>query len=692
VAEGRQHHLTGQWDQALACYQQVLTTHADHFDAAQLAGTLCLQGGEPQAALHYLNRALAIRPEAFFVWGHRATALLHLERPSEALTDFNHAISLKPDYRDGYNNRGLCHMAMHQWQDALADFDRALSLVPHAPDTLMNQGIVLSKLNRFTQAQVAFEKALALNPNVAEAYSNLGNLHLERGMSAQAIAYFHKALTLRAHYPEAWLNLGNAHRQLEQTSEALAAYQRAVDLAPSWAPAWRALGLAFKDAYRFSDAVTALNKAIELDPEEIDAYINRGNAHMELGRFEAALADFEFARAASPAQAPLWVNCGNAYEALERLDDALACHSMALTLDPEFIEAYSNRGHVQLERLDLPAALADFEAALQRQPEFGDARWNRALAWLQSGRLADGFKEYEWRWHTERGAGRRFRRHFAQPLWLGEGDLRGKTLLVYAEQGLGDTLQFARFIPMLEALGARVIFEVQRPLVPLLSAHLLHSHATVIAKGDALPDFDWQVPIMSLASAFQVDLASVPHSIPYIEADPVRVAKVTSVLNTRASGRFKIAIAWKGNTRGLVDRRAFALERFKSIAEIPGVELISVQKNEGSEELHQTSLGFQVTTFPEPFDDVPFLDTAAVFRAVDLIITSDTSLTHLAGALGCHTFLPLRFAAEWRWLLDRSDSPWYPNHRLFRQPVLGDWESVFTHMRHHITAMMDRQG
>lgn len=692
VEQARSLHVQGQLAQALDDYRQALALNANHFEALQLAATACLQLGDAPHALEYCDRALRQRPELFFLIGHKATALQQLGRLDEAITEFDRAIRLNPDYRDGFNNRGLCFMASARWALALEDFERALSLKPNAADALMNRGIALSKLKRLPHAQESFEAVIRLYPTMPEPYNNLGNLLLENGEAAQAVELFNHALTLRQPFPEAWINLGNAYRQLGKPAEALQAYEQALRWAPALASAWRAVGLAHKDLYRFEDAVTAFTHALTLDPSDADTLSNRGNAFLELGAPTKALADFQQACSQNPTHAPLWVNCGNAYEALGQLDEAHRCHSQALQLDGDFIEAYSNRGHVELERQNLSAALADFDSALQRQADFGDARWNRALAWLQLGRLAEGFADYEWRWNTERGAGRRFKRHFSQPLWLGQEPLAGQTILVYAEQGLGDTVQFARYVPRLEAMGARVVFEVQRPLVPLMTHHLIGSKALVLAKGQDLPAFDWQVPIVSLPLAFKTQLHSIPAGVPYLSVDAQLGARWRAWLDgVDAARSFRIAIAWKGNTRGRVDRRAFELKHFKAIAQMSGVTLISVQKNEGSEELTDPHLGFTVHSPPEPFDELPFLDTAALMREVDLVITSDTSLTHVAGALGVAALLPLRFASEWRWLMERTDSPWYLHHELIRQPTLGDWDTVFEQIAQNVKRRVEAQ-
>lgn len=688
--EARQLHLTGQWAAAFAVYERVLSQHPESFDARQLLGTLCLQLGQPEAAIVHLSHAHALRPQAFFVLGNRGLAFKMLNQLSAALADLDEAIRLNPQYAEGINNRGLVHLSLGQWAESLVDFDNALAINSNALDALSNKGIVLQKLGRLEEACACFKEVVKRQPGMPEAYSNLASIQLERQLPKESLQLLEQALALKPDYIDAMVNLANTYLQLANPLKALEWAQRALQLVPGLATALRASGLSLKELERPREALACFDEVLGQLPNDVDALINRGNTRMALGLFQESLDDFITARRVSPASAPIWVDCANAYEELGDLESALNCLNEAIRLSPTFAEAYSNRGHIHHEKLDMPRAIADFNQALLLNPNLGDAHWNLGLARLHTGELREGFLGYEWRWKTERGAGRRFKREFKQPLWLGDADLSGRAILVYAEQGLGDSIQFARYLPLLNGLGATVIVEVQRALVPLFREHLLGGPYTVIAKGDALPEFDYQIAMLSLPLAFKTDLNSVPAQLPYFTVDGVRQARWRSVLGE--SG-FKIAIAWKGNTRGLIDKRSFGLQHFAALASLPTVRLISLQKNAGSEELTSLARQFNVEHLNEPFDapGEAFLDSSAVMSLADLIITSDTSLTHLAGALNRPCFLPLRYASEWRWLTTGSQSPWYPRHRLFRQPAVGDWDSVFADVYKAVSALIAGQ-
>ena len=301
-----------------------------------------------------------------------------------------------------------------------------------------------------------------------------------------------------------------------------------------------------------------------------------------------------------------------------------------------------------------------------------------------------GFNEYEWRWKSEDIEKQAEKRTFTQPLWLGKESLHNKTILLYSEQGLGDTIQFCRYAMLVAELGAKVILEVQKPLVNLLQN--LTGVSQLVEKGSALPEFDYQCPLLSLPLAFKTVIESIPNQIPYIHSGADKEDKWREHIGETG---FKIAICWQGSTQGKVDvGRSFPVSLFERLAKIDGVRLISLQKNEGIEQLKNLPIGMKVETLPDDFDGVEnaFLDSAAVMKCVDLVITSDTALTHLAGALGVKTWLPIKYVPDWRWMLDRSDSPWYLNHRLFRQATRNDWTTVFKEMETELKSLISTKA
>jgi tetratricopeptide (TPR) repeat protein len=435
-------------------------------------------------------------------------------------------------------------------------------------------------------------------------------------------------------------------------------------------------------------ALELIGKAIEINPKNAAAYSNRGNALKELKRLDEALASYDRAIAIKPDYADAYSNRGIALQELKRLDEALASYDRAIAIKPDYAEAYYNRGNALKELKRLDEALASYDRAIAIKPDYAEAYWNKSLALLLTGLFSQGWELYEWRW--KRDTFESPKRNFSQPLWLGAEDLAGKTILLHAEQGLGDTIQFCRYAKLVKALGARVILEVPKPLLCLLSG--LEGVDESIVKGKGLPVFDYHSPLMSLPLAFKAALESIPNKIPYIQSN---ISNQNKWQERIGGAGFKVAICWQGSTKGKVDvGRSFPASLFEGLAQIDGVRLISLQKNEGVEQLKSLPVGMSVETLPDDFDsgENAFLDSAAVMRCVDLVITSDTALTHLAGALGVKTWLPLKYVPDWRWMLDRSDSPWYPNHRLFRQKTSDDWISVFKEMETELKYLVSSES
>jgi hypothetical protein len=363
------------------------------------------------------------------------------------------------------------------------------------------------------------------------------------------------------------------------------------------------------------------------------------------------------------------------------LDEAVASYDKAISLKPDYAESWSNRGIVLQELKRLDEALASFDKAISLKPDYAMACWNKSFLLNLKGDYPKGWELYEWRW--ESNASKTHKRNFTQPLWLGEASLTGKTILIHAEQGLGDTIQFCRYVMMVKRLGARVIFEVQPPLMALLAD--LEGVDELMPRGQALPDFDYHCPLLSLPLAFKTDLDCIPASIPYLTADPSRVEQWGVRLSNTG---FKIGICWVAGYKGNKGR-SIPIECFYGLSRMPGVRLISLHKGDGEKDLESLPEGMVVETLGAEFDgDAAFMDTAAVMQCCDLVITNDTSVAHLSGALGVQTWVALKFVPDWRWMLDRNDSPWYPTMTLFRQRLIDEWDEVFREIESTVTTKL----
>jgi hypothetical protein len=373
---------------------------------------------------------------------------------------------------------------------------------------------------------------------------------------------------------------------------------------------------------------------------------------------------------------------GVALAEMERFDEALTAHERALAIEPHVLGARVNRGNALLKLGRLNEALDNYTAALAIEPDNADANFNAAVTRLCQGDLRQGFKQYEYRWQTK--ALRSLRPDYPQPMWNGERNLHGKTVLLLHEQGLGDALQFVRYAPLVAALGARVLLAVPSPLKLLMAS--LPGDPLVLTDGQPVPDFDLYCPLMSLPLAFGTELATVPASIPYLRPYQERLDKWRARLPD--NGRLRIGLCWAGSKGHMNDRsRSIPLQHFARLLSVPGLDFISVQKDVSDADaaiLRERG----VAQLGRDFED--FCDTAAVVAMLDLVITVDTSVAHLAGAMGNAVALLVAFSPDWRWMLNRTDSPWYPTVRLFRQTSIGDWDGALARLRQELADLSRR--
>jgi tetratricopeptide (TPR) repeat protein len=545
------------------------------------------------------------------------------------------AIAIDPNDALAHSLLGALHQQLAQWDAALSSYDRALAVQPQFAPAHLSRGDVLKRLGRREAALASYDQAIALNPGFAEAHLNRGVLLGELSQWAVALASFDRAIAIRSDYAPAHSNRGAALKALDRFEQALASYDR----------------------------------AILIDPRLASAHANRAEILLELERRADALASSDRAIALKGDFAAAHLNRGNALRALGRWDEALASYERATAIRSDYAVAHSNRGAVLGDLNRWEAALASYQRAIELEPDFAEAHFNRAVIALLLGDFDAGWAGYEWRWKNRNGKTYKERRDFAQPLWLGEDSIAGRTILLHCEQGLGDTLQFCRYAPLVAAAGAQVILEVQPPLERLLGG--LAGISRVVAKGAPLPPFDCHCPLMSLPLAFKTTPETIPASEGYLRADRAKIEAWRRRLGERSGPR--IGLVWSGNPRNADDRnRSIPLRDL--MRHLPkDVEYFCLQNEVRESDRSALASCPQVSHFA---DDLGFESTAALCELMDLVVSVDTSIAHLSGALGRDTWILLPHNGDWRWLSMREDSPWYASARLFRQTRRGDWDGV----------------
>jgi len=431
----------------------------------------------------------------------------------------------------------------------------------------------------------------------------------------------------------------------------------------------------------FQRAVQLYDQAIALNPSHAEAYYKRGNMLKNLGRLDAAIASYDQAIERRPDYAYAYCNRGVVQQSLGLTAAALSSYDQAITLDATDAMAHYNRALLMQDCSRWDAALASYNQAISIDPGYADAQHNRSLALLFQGDFENGWRSYEWRWKNAHRLSIGTPRNFTQPLWLGEESIAEKRLLLYSEGGLGDTLQFCRYTALSAAKGATVILEVQPPLFSLLAN--LEGVSQVIAAGSPLPPFDYQCPLMSLPLAFKTTLDTVPTAPKYLQSDKAKVARWRAVLGERSCPR--VGLVWSGNPNNTIDhRRSIRLADW--VAHLPPeFEYFCLQKDVRDADSAALKSSPSIVLFDDNLLD--FANTAALCECMDVVITVDTSIAHLSGALGRPTWVLLPFTPDWRWMRDRDDSPWYPTAKLYRQKTVGDWNEVFA----RIATDLDRE-
>lgn len=508
-----------------------------------------------------------------------------------------------------------------------------------AAHQLFEEALRHHKAGHLTEAGRIYRQILAHEPRHADSLNLLGTIAHQEGELDRAIALIGEALQIQGSIPLYHNNLANALKDKGRRALAIAHYEKAILLNPGFALAHYNLGCMRQAENRPAEAIGCFERALLLEPNLAAAYNNLGTA----------------------------------YKDLNRPDDAIKNFRRAIELDPAHAFAHNNLGLMLKSRGAFDEALQQFRKATALKPDYVEAHVNEAITLLTAGRLQEGWRLYEWRWRMPGMNQDRY----TKPLWDGSA-LKGRTILLHGEQGLGDAIQFVRYAPLVKAQGGRVVLVCERPLIRLFGG-IEGVDQVLPAGGGALPDYDCHVPLLSLPLIFKTGLATIPNNVPYLAANEEQAASWVSRLAPYKG--LKVGLVWAGNSRpGLPDaeaidrQRSMRLEQFAPFAAISGLTFFSLQKGEPAKEAKAPPQGMELTDFTEDFQD--FADTAALVAALDLVIGVDTSVIHLAGAMGKPVWVLSRMDGCWRWLSGRDGSPWYPTLRLFRQEKMGDWEQV----------------
>ncbi len=628
------HHQAGQLLQAEQIYRRILEAEPRNVQALHLLGVIASQTGRHEAAIKLISDAIELDAN---------NAILHL------------------NLGEAYREAGKLDLAR-------ASYVKASALDSRWPKPHFYLALAHAAQGELQAAEECCRRAILLDPNDAAAHYSLGNILKQRGDSEAAIASYQRAVDADSNFFEAILNLGSVLRECGRVVEARAYLHRAIQLQPRVAEGFYFLANLEGSCGNWALAIEYYRRALALNPKMVAAEARLATALQTQGILEEAVVHYRRAIELQPDFGEAYYNLGTALAEQGHMPEAAEQYELAIQHNPGFISAHINLAGFYQDNGQEDRALVHIDRALEIDPQAPEPRFNRALIFLRRGELAAGWGDFQARLRLK-GFPVQAR---TEPLWDGS-QILGKTLLAHWEQGLGDTLHFIRYAPLAKERCARVVLQVQTALVPLLRQAGLEE---IFGDDDPLPPCDVQAPLMSLPGMLGTTLANIPAEVPYLSVPDTVIARWQERLATL--GGLRVGIAWQGSPTHISDRaRSIPLAEFEPLARIAGVTLVNLQKHDGVEQLDEVK--FAVHRLEGDWDETagPFVDTAGVMKNLDLVITADTAIAHLAGAMGVNVWVALDVHCDWRWMRDREDTPWYPTMRLFRQAQKGNWTDVF---------------
>lgn len=718
------HHQKGNFQEAQALYGKILQQNPNNDSALYFLGVMMQQLGHFDNAVSYIEKAAEFNPMPDY-YKDLGNILFDINKTEEAIKYYSKFIALNPDDLDILYNLGILYYKIKDFNKAINCFEKVLSLnindieaCNNLVNVLFDLGTLLVNKKNLSEAILCYKKAVELQPDNAEAHYNLASAFREKELYTEAIKYYKKALEIKPDFIDAYNNLGLALIKNNETEKAIKYYKKALEIKPDFIDAYNNLGVALDENGETEEAVFYFKKTLEFDKSHIEALNNLGKALFDMAEFEQsiecyrklleikpdyaeahnnfgvvlneidytdeAVKYFKKALEIKPDYLEVYLNLGKAFYNKGDVKESLKCYEKALEIKPDYAEAYNNLGTLLKENNEPEEAVKYYQKALEIKPAYADAMFGMSVMYLITGDFEKGWEYYEYRFQMSNKQRTKVPA-FPMPKWNGSS-LENKAIYVYYEQGLGDTLHFARYLPVLADMGAKVIFKPHAGLEELLRNSSLKAEIINNSNPDNIIKFDEHIPLLSIPRVLKANFDNIPAKTGYLKANPVKIAYYKEKYFN--NNFFKVGIFWQGRKQHKNDRnRSTLLKYFYKLSQLENIKIYSFQKGYGVEQLDNLPDDIKIVNLGETFND--FSDTAAAMENLDLFITIDTSVAHLAAALGKKTWILLPFVAEWRWLTDKDESYWYESAKLFRQKEPGNWEELFERVIKNIKNMLN---
>lgn len=671
-------HVTGQEVESRNAYEQALKIKPELFpaDVHFELGNQQYQQNQMDAAIKSYQLAIALQSDLTKAHSNLGLVYSRLGQLEAAASSYKRATELEPDYIDAHYNLGVILLQQKAFDEAAQCFRTILNLVPEHPNALINLGSILIGQNKFDEAIAIYERIVELSPTFEDARYNLANLLFKQGNLDRAASHLRSILLINPNYIGCYFSLANVLVEQNKLDEAISNYRNSLQLTPNHPLTHFKLGNALAKQCKPSEAIISYQNAIQIHPNYTDAYYNLGVILRKMERFDEAIAAYQKVIQIEANRAETYFSLGNVYLDLDKFEDAIVNYQKAIALNPNYAEAFNTLGTVHRLQNRLNEAISNIERAIALNPNYIEAHFNLSTTLLLMGDMQQGFAEFEYRRKIVDFA--KTLPTFSQPQWDGS-PLQGKTILLFSDAALGDTIQTIRYIPQIIDRGGRLVLQCLPGFERLFQN--MHGIDSIIPKGEALPHFDVYAPLLSLPYILGTTLQTIPAQIPYIFAPEGNDIKLPLGSNQTSSQALKVGIVWASgyrcdsfDLRKFYQTKSFPLSMFERIISIPDTCFYSLQVGQHASDISIFSDRPHAIDLSVSIQD--FADTATIIEQLDLVVSVDTAVAHLAGAMAKPVWTLLPYSPDWRWMSDREDSPWYPTMRLFRQAKLGDWEEV----------------